>query len=207
MSAERTPKTAVELFGAPEVPSRGRGRLVAIAVELFYRNGFNAVGLDRVLAEAGVSKTTFYKHFDCLTDLMVAAVQSRDEWESKAWDRAVRERAGDDPRRRLRAHFEVMDLWFQDQDFVGCMFINAASEFPDPNEPVHRAAAAHKRRSLEAVRDLAREGGAQDPEAFADAYVLLHEGTLVMRQVMGRKNAAALALPLIDELLERHLPA
>jgi AcrR family transcriptional regulator len=177
------------------------------AVELFYRNGFNAVGLDRVTSEAGVSKTTFYKHFDSLTDLMVAAVRWRDQWESEAWDRAVRARAGEDPRRRLRGHFEVMDEWFQDPDFIGCMFINAASEFPDPGEPVHQAATEHKRRSRDAVRDLAAEGGAGDAESFADAYMLLHEGTLVMRQVMGRKSAAALALPLVDELLERHFPA
>jgi AcrR family transcriptional regulator len=206
MSESIPPKTAAELFGAPEVPKQGRERLVVIAVELFYRNGFNAVGVDRVTSEAGVSKTTFYKHFDSLTDLMVAAVRWRDQWESKAWDRAVRARAGEDPRRRLRGHFEVMDEWFQDPDFIGCMFINAASEFPDPAEPVHQAAADHKRRSRDAVRDLGQEGGAADPEAFADAYTLLHEGTLVMRQVMGQKRAAELALPLVDELLARHLP-
>ena len=61
MSEPGPAKTAAELFGAPEIPPQGRDRLVAIAVELFYRNGFNAVGLDRVTSEAGVSKTTFYK--------------------------------------------------------------------------------------------------------------------------------------------------
>ena len=48
------------------------------------------VGLDRVLATAGVTKTTFYKHFESRDDLMVAAVERRDQWESQAWDRAVR---------------------------------------------------------------------------------------------------------------------
>lgn len=207
MHEPSSPKTATELAGAPEIPTQGRERLVAIAVELFYRNGFNAVGLDRVTSEAGVSKTTCYKHFESLTELMVAAVQWRDRWESEAWDRAVRARVGDGPRSRLRGHFEVMDEWFQDPDFIGCMFINAASEFPDPAEPVHRAAAEHERRSRDAVRDLAAEGGAEEAEAFADADMLLHEGTLVMRQVMGQRGAAALALPLVDELLDRHLPA
>src|SRR5437016_3477716 len=78
-------------------PRTGRDRLVAAAVELFYRNGFGAVGVDRVIAAAGVTKTTFYKHFDSKDELMVAAVQRRDEWESQAWDRAVRKLAGDDP--------------------------------------------------------------------------------------------------------------
>src|SRR4051812_50138339 len=67
------PKLASELLGAPDPPRTGRERLVAAAVDLFYRNGFGAVGVDRVIAAAGVTKTTFYKHFEGKDDLMVAA--------------------------------------------------------------------------------------------------------------------------------------
>src|ERR1043165_9916610 len=94
-------KTVTQLFGLPEPPKTGRERLVATAIELFYRQGFNAVGIDQVIATAGVTKTTFYKHFEGKDDLMVAAVQRRDEWESQAWARAVQKRVGDDPRAQL----------------------------------------------------------------------------------------------------------
>src|SRR3954452_1136611 len=96
-------KSVPELFGLPDPPKTGRERLVAAAVELFYRNGFGAVGVDRVIAAAGVTKTTFYKHFEGKDDLMVAAVQRRDEWESMAWGRAVQKLAGDDPAKRCLA--------------------------------------------------------------------------------------------------------
>src|SRR4051812_19602467 len=99
-------KSASQLLGLPDPPKNGRGRLVAAAVDLFYRNGFGAVGVDRVIATAGVTKTTFYKHFDGKDDLMVAAVQKRDEWESQAWNRAVRKLAGDDPAKQLLAMFD-----------------------------------------------------------------------------------------------------
>src|SRR3954462_10229671 len=112
-------KSATQLLGVPDPPRTGRERLVAAAVELFYRHGFGAVGLDRVIAAAGVTKTTFYKQFEGKDDLMVAAVRRRDEWESQAWDRAVRKLAGDDPLRQLRAMLDVMDLWFNDPDFGG----------------------------------------------------------------------------------------
>src|SRR3954466_12895346 len=102
MPATRT-KTVWELFEMPSPPTTGRERLVAAAIELFYRNGFNAVGVDQVIAAAGVTKTTFYKHFESKDDLMVAAVQRRDEWESQAWGRAAREVAGDDPAAQLLA--------------------------------------------------------------------------------------------------------
>ena len=133
-------KSASELFGLPDPPKNGRERLVAAAVDLFYRHGFGAVGIDRVIASAGVTKTTFYKHFEGKDDLMVAAVQRRDEWESQAWDRAVRRLAGDDPAARLLATLDVLDLWFNEPDFRGCMFTNTAMEFPNPHDPVHQAA-------------------------------------------------------------------
>ncbi|MFG0326179.1 MAG: TetR/AcrR family transcriptional regulator, partial [Phycisphaerales bacterium JB037] len=73
--------TAASLLGVPEVASAGRERLVDVAIELFYRQGFHGVGLDQVLAAAGVTKTTFYKHFESRDDLVVAAVAKRDQWE------------------------------------------------------------------------------------------------------------------------------
>src|SRR5215471_18916362 len=90
-------KSVTELLGVPDPPKTGRERLIAAAIELFYRRGFGAVGIDQVIGAAGVTKTTFYKHFEGKDDLMVAAVQRRDEWESRAWGRAVRRLAGDDP--------------------------------------------------------------------------------------------------------------
>src|SRR5262249_16429387 len=100
---ETRKKSVTELLGLPDPPRTGRERLVAAAIELFYRHGFGAVGIDQVIAAAGVTKTTFYKHFEGKDDLMVAAVHRRHEWESTAWDRAITKLAGNDPRRRLLA--------------------------------------------------------------------------------------------------------
>src|SRR5438477_1996315 len=185
-------KSVTELLGIPDPPKTGRERLVAAAVELFYRRGFGAVGIDQVIAEAGVTKTTFYKHFEGKDDLMVVAVQRRDEWESQAWDRAVRKLAGDDPVKQLLAMLEVMDLWFNEPDFRGCMFLNTALEFPNPNDPVHQAAAAHKRGVRDHFRDLAKAAGAEAAasETFADCFAALIEGALVIRQTQGRHDAA-----------------
>lgn len=200
-------KTAAELFGVFEVPRRGRARLVATAVELFYRHGFNAIGLDRIIEEAGVTKTTFYKHFQSKTDLMVAAVELRDVWEVGAWQRAAARLAGGDPRAQLVALFDVLDVWFNDTAFGGCMFLNVASEFPNPHDPVHRAAAKHKRANWAWVRDLAARAGAADPDAFADVYMMTFEGALVLRQVYDRDDAAKRARPLVERLIAERIPA
>lgn len=200
-------KPALTLLGLPDSPRTGRERLVAAAVELFYRQGFGAVGIDEIIATAGVTKTTFYKHFEAKEDLMVAAVKRRDEWESQAWDRAVRKIAGDDPASQLLATLDVLDSWFNDPDFHGCMYLNTAVEFPNPNDPIHQAAAAHKLKTRDHFRDLARAAGADGvaAETFADCYTSLLEGALVRRQVHGRDDAARAIRPAVELLIGTYL--
>jgi AcrR family transcriptional regulator len=201
-------KSVSELFGLTDAPKSGRERLVAVAVDLFYRRGFGAVGIDQVIAAAGVTKTTFYKHFEGKDDLMVAAVQQRDEWESQAWNRAVRKLAGDDPARQLLAMLDVMDLWFNDPDFHGCMFTNTAAEFPNPHDPVHQAAAAYKRKARDHWRNLAQSAGAESAaaEIFADCFAALIEGALVLRQTQGRNDAARAIRPAVEQLMAAYFP-
>ena len=200
-------KSVPELFGLPEQPTQGRERLLAAAIDLFYRHGFAAVGVDQIIAAAGVTKTTFYKHFESREELMVAAVVRRDEWESAAWIRLVRERAGDDPRSQLLAFFDVMDLWFNDPEFHGCMFGNAANEFPNPHDPVHQAAAHVQQRYRDHRRDLALAAGtdATSAESFADAYTALVQGALVLRQTQGRDDAARVMKPVVEQLVRTML--
>lgn len=194
-----------QLFALPEPPARGRGRLVGVAMRLFYAHGINAIGLDRLLEEAGVSKTAFYKHFESKEDLVVATIQARDAWELERWKQAVVALAGDDPRAQLIALVDILDVLFNDPSFNGCQFINAAAEFPNPNDPVHQAAAAHKIASRNMVRDIAAAAGAPDPETFADAYTLLFEGTLILRQVHDRDDAAKVARPVFERLIGQHV--
>jgi AcrR family transcriptional regulator len=200
-------KPVVELFGLPDPPKAGRARLIHAAIELFYSHGFQAVGVDQILAAAGVTKTTFYKHFESRDDLFVAAIQQRDQWEMLAWNRAIQKLGGDDPRQQLLAFFDVLDVWFNAPDFRGCQFINAAAEFPNPHDPVHTVAAQHKRKNRDYFRDLAAAAGAADPESFADRYTALVEGTLVLRQVHGRDDAARVIKPAVEWLVAEALPA
>ena len=79
-----------ESVAEPQRVSR-RDELVETALDLFYRNGFHATGIDRILAEAGVAKMTLYKHFRSKDDLIVAALERRDE-RFRAWFQGTVER-------------------------------------------------------------------------------------------------------------------
>jgi AcrR family transcriptional regulator len=206
MSLSFPARSAADLFGVPAKPKNARARLLGTAIDLFYANGFHTIGLDAILDKTGVTKTTFYKHFESKEDLILAALRQRDAWEVEAWQRATLKMAGDDdPRKLLLAVFDVLDLWFNDPDFVGCMFINAAAEFPDPRDPVHQAAVEHKRNTRDSYRQLAARGGAKDPDAFADIFTTMFEGTLILRHVHHRNDAAKLARPMIEKLIGEHL--
>ena len=122
-----------------------------------------------------------------------------------AWSEAAAQLGGDNPRAQLLALFDVLDVWFNDPDFGGCFFLNAASEFPSPHDPVHIAAAAHKLHNREMVLDLARQAGGANPEGFTDAFTILFEGALVLRQVYGRNDAARVARATVETLIAEQL--
>jgi AcrR family transcriptional regulator len=199
-------RAATAALTLPEPATRGRGRLIGVAMKLFYDEGISPVGLDRIVAETGVTKTTFYKHFRSKTELVVATIETRHAWQMKAWEEAVTLLAGPRPRDQLVGMFDVLDLAFNEPAFHGCHFINAAAEFPNPSDPVHRAAAHHKRTSHGWFRALAERADLARLDEFVDGYAMLFEGTLVLRQIQRRKDAARAARPHVERLVEAHLP-
>jgi AcrR family transcriptional regulator len=200
-------RSAKDLLGIRAVPKNARDRLINTAIDLFYDHGFHVIGLDRILAETGVTKTTFYKYFDSKEDLIVAAIERRDVWETTARNRAVLKRAGRDPAKQLIALIDVLDDWFNHPEFKGCIFITAAVEFPDPSDPAHQAAAAYKMRGRGETLELAKRAGAKDPEAFTDMYSTIVEGAVILRHIHQRNDAARIARPLVEHLIQSHIPA
>lgn len=172
--------------------SRLRDQLVNTAVKLFSRHGYHATGIDKIIAEAGVSKMTLYNHFKSKDELILAALRRWDE-ESRHWLMREIERRATEPRERLLALFDVLDDWFSDKGFSGCMFINATAEYAQLDDPIHMAAAEHKRLFRAYLIKQAEMAGVKDPKSLADQIALLMEGTIVTAQVTGRGDSVAQA--------------
>jgi len=198
--------TVAELFGRYEAPRGTRDRLLHAALDLFYTYGFHEVGLDRVIGVVGVTKTTFYKHFESRDDLIMESVALRDKWLSEAFAECIRRRAGDDPRAGLIAMFDVFDEWFNDPAFKQCIFISACSEFPWRDHPVHRAAARFYERTVEQIAEVAAALGARNPTELAHAWVLLLQGAITQRMTLGDNAAASRARSIAEALLASHAP-
>lgn len=188
-------------------PSDTRARLIDTAGDLFYRQGFQAVGLDQVLDRVGISKTAFYKHFESKDELIVAILEKRDGDDMAELSQFMESRGGADARARLLALFDQLDSWFRDPEFRGCFFMNAAAEFPSPNDPIHRAAAAHGVHMGELVRACLESLGISDPDALTRQLMLLVAGSITARHIDGDVGAAATARSAVEALLDRNLSA
>jgi AcrR family transcriptional regulator len=187
------------------MPTDTRQRLLQSALWRFYRDGFANVGLDQILAEVGISKTAFYKHFESKDDLLVAVLDEHTEHMVQQFREMVDRSGGTDPIERLRATFGVVEHYAGMEGFKGCIFVNAAIEFPLPHEPAHRAALRNKLAIEGIIRELAAAAGAADPAALASELCLIMEGAYVTRHVTGRTDAVALARRVADQVIAAHL--
>lgn len=166
-----------------------RDHLIDTALGLFSRDGYHAVGIDRILAEAGVAKMTLYNHFKSKDELILAVLRRRDE-EFRHWFAREVEKHGETPRERLSAIFDALDVWFRSPSFYGCMFIGASGEFADSDTAIRRACVEHKRLTLDYYRNLAEAAGADDAAGLAGQILLLVEGATVAAHTAGQIDAA-----------------
>jgi len=172
-------------------PSPARDRILDAAFRLFYARGIRAVGVDLIIAESGVAKATFYKHFPAKDDLVVAYLDRVDGiWSGQL--RAAAEAAGPDPADQLVGLFDALRTACRRDGYRGCAFINAAAE-STPGTPVHDRTLAHKAAVRAWVRELAAEAGAADPEGLARSLTLLLDGGLASGALDADPDAAARA--------------
>ena len=157
---------------------RARQRILQTAGRLFYAEGFRAVGVDRVIAEADVAKATFYKHFPAKEDLIVAWIAAAEAAGQKA------QPALDLPE-PLTAYAEALIALARRPECLGCMFQSSVAEYAAAGNAVHEAAVAVKRRVLAAMEARAEVQGLKRPRPVAEAVFLFIEGVWASRRMFG----------------------
>ncbi len=167
-----------------------RDELVQKALKVFYQEGFHATGMDKLVAETKISKTSMYKHFRTKEDLILATLRLRDEQFRNQLIRRAKELSST-PKEELLAMFDAMRDWFDDPKYKSCMFIKASSEYHDSSHPIHALSAEHKRILREYFAELATEAGLKNPDDLARQLVLLKEGAIVITHLHKDTDAAA----------------
>ena len=172
----------------PRSPS-GHDRVLTAAYGLFLRRGVRAVGVDEIIAVAGVAKATLYRHFDSKEKLILAFLKRREDLWTRRWLEAETLKREASPRGRLLAIFDIFDEWFQAEDFEGCPFIGTATHSVEPRDPVRLEAVSQLAIVRSFVRRLATEAGLADADALAHTWQLLMAGSIVMALAGDRKAA------------------
>ncbi|MBN7134908.1 TetR family transcriptional regulator [Lysobacter enzymogenes] len=180
------------MTGKTAPPPSARERILQTAHDLFYLEGVRATGVDRVIAESGVTKVTLYRHYPSKNDLVLAFLDYRHErW--MAWFDAALRRHGDD----AAALAPVLREWFAHPQFRGCAFVNTVAELgPALPEAVDRAR-AHKRAMQARIADLLPDAPAR--EARARALAVAVDGAIVRAACDGSPDDALAALRAIVE--------
>ncbi len=186
--------------------SSRRDHLVDVALKLFYEHGYHATGIDQVIDVAGVAKMTLYKHFRSKEELLLAALQRRDEtFRNSLMHRT--DAAKGSVRDKLLVTFDVLGDFIQDTSFHGCMFINVSAEFASHDHPIHAAAAEHKRIMTAYLATIAAEGGISQADELACQLMILFDGAIVTAQVSGVHEAARSARRIAEGLVDGAIAA
>jgi AcrR family transcriptional regulator len=182
----------------------GRGarqRILDAAAQLFYREGINATGVERLAAESSVSKRTLYQHFPSKTAVVEAYLRSIE-------DRVASPAANADgltPRERLLAVFEAPTA--RGGPIRGCPFHNAAVEAAGSMPGVQEIVRASKRSFVDGLTELAKQAGAADPQLLGNELGVLYEGAAALATSLDDRSpwtpARAAAETLIDQAVTK----
>jgi AcrR family transcriptional regulator len=180
-----------------------RERLIETCYALFTRRGICDVGVDEVVAKAGVAKATLYRHFPSKDDLVLAFMERRAEvWTAEVIDRQPRERA-EDPKEQLLALFDVLDEWFHRRsDYEACSFVKVLFEVGAEGR-IGKACIGHLDKIRDVLRERAEEAGLRDAKGLAWSLNILVKGSIVCA-AEGDVDSARRAKPVAAWLIKEH---
>jgi len=167
--------------------SPARQRLLDAATDLFYSEGIHAVGVDRIIEAAGVTRATMYKQFAGKEGLVLAYLMGEDRLLREMFGRATG--MSSDPLVLIDLTIAGVESDIRDRHTRGCPFINAAAEYPDKG-PVRELIADHREWFRSTLRQLAQAAGLTDPDDVAASLVLLRDAALVGGYLDGQERVA-----------------
>ena len=196
MASRTLPAKRESSTGTPDV----RQRILDTASTLFYERGVRAVGVDLVVDESGVAKTSLYRHFRTKDDLIVAFLEREDLEFWGQWDEVAARHAGD-PAGEIEAHMRWIGKRLARANYRGCPQINVAAEFAEADHPAREVAKRHMQALRTRLTALARQLGAPRPADLGAQLGLLVNGAFVSASMLAPDEATRVLLASARALL------
>ena len=178
-----------------------RAHILQVASALFYENGVRAVGVDVVVAQAGVAKTSLYRYFRTKDDLVAAFLEREDIEFWATWD-GVAAKHADDAAAELDAHMRWIGERLARANYRGCPQINVAAEFAEHDHPARQVARAHMHALRARLVAIARRLDVRRPDDLAAQLALLVNGAFVSSELLACEPATRLLQSAAQALVE-----
>lgn len=150
-----------------------RERLLEAADDLFYQQGVQTVGIDRVIEHAGVAKASLYNTFGSKEGLVCAYLEQRfDRMKNRITRTLTRFRTS---REQILGVFDALGEAFTDPGYNGCAFVRASAETAE-DSAIRHAAEAYRSWVRELFTELAAASGYAEPEELARQLHMLYDG-------------------------------
>nr|BFE37320.1 TetR/AcrR family transcriptional regulator [Actinomadura rugatobispora] len=174
-----------------------RERILDAATDLFDRYGVHAVGMQRIIDEAGCGKQLLYREFGSKDELVTEYLHRCEG----GWERSLAAalESGGQPEEQLVELVRLVGASVPGPR--GCPIRNTYAEFPDEGHPVHRAAQEHFGTVREQVCELTRRTAAVDPERLADRILLIINGLFTTGSVLSTAENAKVAVELTQDVI------
>ncbi len=179
-------KTKAEQTAVPP-----RERILAVASDLFYRQGIRAVGVEAIAEAAGTNKMTLYRHFQSKDELIAEYLRRLAADADAIWSELESQHPGD-PKKQLVGWLKTLGQHMNDPKERGCALANAAVELPEKHHPGRCVIEKHKQQQRDKLVQLCKRAGASKPEMLADELFLLIEGAGVCAQSIPEGPSARL---------------
>lgn len=150
-----------------------RDKLLAAANELFYAEGIQTVGVDRIIEHAGVSRASFYNNFTSKERLIHTYLLGRHDLTTSRLSRAIDD--AEDGRDKILAVFDAQAEQLRQPGFNGCAFVAASTEAP-PGGLIDHDAEAFRTWIRTMFTQLAQQAGAPNPDQLGEQLHVLYDG-------------------------------
>jgi AcrR family transcriptional regulator len=164
--------------------------ILAVAGRLFYEQGVNLVGIEKIIEEADIAKRTFYNHFESKEDLVIECLERA---ECRVLQHYQDRLAKVPPRQRLLSFFDLLEEWFRSREFRGCEFINATAEAGRKYARQISVSARYKQEVARFLAKLAKDAGFKNPGKLGAQLSYLADGATIRAQMDGSPRHAKIA--------------
>lgn len=177
-------------------------KLLLTARRLFCRVGIHATGISRILEEAGVARRSLYMRYGSKENLLRAVFDTEAGMWFRWFDVDLPELECS-AAERILSLFDLLEQWFEQEDFFGCVFINAVAEHEKDSGWVKNVAISHREKINTRLRAMVVKSGAPDPDIVTEKLSLVIDGAIVTAMVTGSSEAARIARLAAEDILAR----